>query len=138
LSVLLLDNMIQNIVMIFLFQIIRRTGDLNRKFSISQSIDFLQHQLEEKPKSKKPFLSVFIAIVLTAGVVVMKFSFITNVIILSILGLIIGNVLKFWSFNINLKIGSKKDLEWIFIYGTPKLRLKDEKKSGTNVMPENR
>ena len=106
LSVLLLDNMIQNIVMIFLFQIIRRTEDLNRKFGISQSIDFMKHQLEEKPKSKKPFLSVFIAIVLTAGVVAMKFSFITNVIILSILGLIIGNVLKFWSFNINLKIGS--------------------------------
>ena len=106
LSVLLLDNMIQNIVMIFLFQIIRKTGSLNQKFKISQSIDFVENQLEEKPKSKNPFLSVLISIVITAGVVAMKFSFITNVIILSILGLMIGNVLKFWSFNINLKIGS--------------------------------
>lgn len=106
LSVLLLDNMIQNIVMIFLFQIIRKTASLNKKFKISQSIDFVEYQLEEKPKSKNPFLSVLISIVITAGVVAMKFSFITNVIILSILGLIIGNVLKFWSFNINLKIGS--------------------------------
>ena len=106
LSVLLLDNMIQNIVMIFLFQIIRKTASLNQKFKISQSIDFVEYQLEEKPKSKNPFLSVLISIVITAGVVAMKFSFITNVIILSILGLMIGNVLKFWSFNINLKIGS--------------------------------
>ena len=106
LSVLLLDNMIQNIVMIFLFQIIRKAASLNQKFNISQSIDFVEHQLEEKPKSKNPFLSILISIVITAGVVAMKFSFITNVIILSILGLMIGNVLKFWSFNINLKIGS--------------------------------
>jgi uncharacterized membrane protein len=106
LSVLLLDNMIQNIVMIFLFQIIRKTGSLNQKFKISQSIDFVEQQLEQKPKSKKPLLSILISIVITAGVVAMKFSFITNVIILSILGLMIGNVLKFWSFNINLKIGS--------------------------------
>ena len=106
LSVLLLDNMIQNIVMIFLFQIIRKTASLNKKFKISQSIDFVEYQLEEKPKSKNPFLSILISIVITAGVVAMKFSFITNVIILSILGLMIGNVLKFWSFNINLKIGS--------------------------------
>ena len=106
LSVLLLDNMIQNIVMIFLFQIIRKTASFNQKFKISQSIDFVEHQLEEKPKSKNPFLSILISIVITAGVVAMKFSFITNVIILSILGLMIGNVLKFWSFNINLKIGS--------------------------------
>lgn len=106
LSVLLLDNMIQNIVMIFLFQIIRKTGSLNQKFNVSQSINFVEHQLEEKPKPKNPFLSVLISIVITAGVVAMKFSFITNVIILSILGLMIGNVLKFWSFNINLKIGS--------------------------------
>ena len=106
LSVLLLDNMIQNIVMIFLFQIIRKTASLNQKFKISQSIDFVEQQLEQKPKSKKPLLSILISIVITAGVVAMKFSFITNVIILSILGLMIGNVLKFWSFNINLKIGS--------------------------------
>ena len=121
LSVLLLDNMIQNIVMIFLFQIIRKTASLNQKFKISQSIDFVEHQLEEKPKPKNPFLSILISIVITAGVVAMKFSFITNVIILSILGLMIGNVLKFWSFNINLKIGS---IGIILIMSTLGLKLK--------------
>ena len=106
LSVLLLDNMIQNIVMIFLFQIIRRTEEFNKKLKITQSITLIEEQLEDKTKPKNLYLSVLIAVLVTAVVVVMNFSFITNVIVLSILGLVIGNVLKFWSFNVNLKIGS--------------------------------
>tara|TARA_B100001057_G_scaffold380618_1_gene386365 strand:+ start:433 stop:1320 length:888 start_codon:yes stop_codon:yes gene_type:complete len=124
LSVLLIDNMIQNIVMIFLFQIIRRTGDLNRKLGISQSINFVEHKLDEKSKSKKPFLSFLIAIVLTACVFAMELSFIANVVILSILGLMIGNFLKFWSFNINLKIGSIGIILIMSILGL-KLKLND-------------
>ena len=121
LSVLLLDNMIQNIVMIFLFQIIRRTGELNQKFKFTQSIPLIENKPEGKVKSKNSFLSVLIALGITALVVGMKFNFITNVIILSILGLIIGNVLKFWSFDINLKIGS---IGIIFIMSILGLKLK--------------
>ena len=121
LSVLLLDNMIQNIVMIFLFQIIRRTGELNQKFKFTQSIPLIENKTEGKVKSKNSFLSVLIALGITALVVGMKFNFITNVIILSILGLIIGNVLKFWSFDINLKIGS---IGIIFIMSILGLKLK--------------
>ena len=121
LSVLLLDNMIQNIVMIFLFQIIRRTGELNQKFKFTQSIPLIEDKPVGKVKSKNSFLSVLIALGITALVVGMKFNFITNVIILSILGLIIGNVLKFWSFDINLKIGS---IGIIFIMSILGLKLK--------------
>tara|TARA_B100001029_G_C15062707_1_gene460026 strand:- start:1366 stop:2490 length:1125 start_codon:yes stop_codon:yes gene_type:complete len=121
LSVLLLDNMIQNIVMIFLFQIIRRTGELNQKFKFTQSIPLIENKSEGKVKSKNSFLSVLIALGITALVVGMKFNFITNVIILSILGLMIGNVLKFWSFDINLKIGS---IGIIFIMSILGLKLK--------------
>ena len=121
LSVLLLDNMIQNIVMIFLFQIIRRTGELNQKFKFTQSIPLIENKPVGKVKSKNSFLSVLIALGITALVVGMKFNFITNVIILSILGLIIGNVLKFWSFDINLKIGS---IGIIFIMSILGLKLK--------------
>lgn len=106
LSVLLLDNMIQNIVMIFLFQIIRRTDDFNKKFNIVHVIRFTEKNTESPSNSKNPYLSVLIALGITAGVVAMELSFITNVIILSILGLLIGNLLKFWSFGINLKLGS--------------------------------
>jgi len=106
LSVLLLDNMIQNIVMIFLFQIIRRTDDFNKKFNIVHVIRFTEKNTESPSNSKNPYLSVLIALGITAGVVAMELSFITNVIILSIFGLLIGNLLKFWSFGINLKLGS--------------------------------
>lgn len=106
LSVLLLDNMIQNIVMIFLFQIIRRTDEYNQKFNISQPISFSEKEQNQNRIQKNHYLSVLIAVGLTALVVAMEFSFITNVIILSITGLVVGNVFRFWSFGINLKIGS--------------------------------
>ena len=83
LSVLLLDNMIQNIVMIFLFQIIRRTDEYNQKFNISQPISFSEKEQNQNRIQKNPYLSVLIAVGLTALVVAMEFSFITNVIILS-------------------------------------------------------
>ena len=106
LSVLLLDNMIQNIVMIFLFQIIRRTDHFNQKFNISQSISFNENKTNEQLTNKNPYWSILIAVLITGTVVWLEFDFIVNVIILSILGLVIGNILKFWSFGINLKIGS--------------------------------
>ena len=106
LSVLLLDNMIQNIVMILLFQIIRKTDHFNQKFKFTQSISISEDTTDASAVPKNPYLSVLIAVLVTAGVVAMNFSFITNVIILSILGLLIGNLLKFWSFGANLKIGS--------------------------------
>ena len=106
LSVLLLDNMIQNIVMIFLFQIIRRTDHFNQKFNISQSISFSEKKTNEQLTNKNPYWSILIAVLITGTVVWLEFDFIVNVIILSILGLVIGNILKFWSFGINLKIGS--------------------------------
>ena len=106
LSVLLLDNMIQNIVMIFLFQIIRRTDHFNQKFKISQSISFTENKTNEQLTNKNPYWSILIAVLITGTVVWLEFDFIVNVIILSILGLVIGNILKFWSFGINLKIGS--------------------------------
>ena len=106
LSVLLLDNMIQNIVMIFLFQIIRRTDHFNQKFNISQSISFTENKTNEQLTNKNPYWSILISVLITGTVVWLEFDFITNVIILSILGLVIGNILKFWSFGINLKIGS--------------------------------
>ena len=106
LSVLLLDNMIQNIVMILLFQIIRRTDYFNRKFDIVQSHEFKKNDSKIDTGSKNQSLSVLISIAVTASVILLNFSFITNVVLLSILGLFIGNSLKFWSFGINLKIGS--------------------------------
>ena len=106
LSVLLMDNMIQNIVMIFLFQIIRRTDHFNQKFNISQSISFTEKKTNEQLTNKNPYWSILIAVLITGTVVWLEFDFIVNVIILSILGLVIGNILKFWSFGINLKIGS--------------------------------
>jgi len=106
LSVLLLDNMIQNIVMILLFQIIRRTDHFNSKLNIGQSHEFKENRPEIDTGSRIQSLSILISIAITAFVILLNFSFITNIILLSILGLIIGNSLRFWSFGINLKIGS--------------------------------
>ena len=61
LSVLLLDNMIQNIVMIFLFQIIRKTDRFNKKFNVTQSISIKDDSIEKSALPKKPFLSLLIS-----------------------------------------------------------------------------
>ena len=124
LSVLLLDNMIQNIVMIFLFQIIRRTDHLNEKLKISQSILLTEKDTDGNLTTKNPYWSLLIAVLITGTVVWMEFDFIINVIILSVLGLVIGNVLKFWSFGINLKIGSVGIIVIMSILGL-KLKLND-------------
>ena len=124
LSVLLLDNMIQNIVMIFLFQIIRRTDHLNEKLKISKSILLTEKDTDGNLTTKNPYWSLLIAVLTTATVVWMEFDFIINVIILSVLGLVIGNVLKFWSFGINLKIGSVGIIVIMSILGL-KLKLND-------------
>ena len=124
LSVLLLDNMIQNIVMIFLFQIIRRTDHFNNKFKISQSIPFTEKDTDGDLNTKNPYWSILIAVLITGTVVLLEFDFIINVIILSILGLVMGNVLKFWSFGINLKIGSVGIIVIMSILGL-KLKLND-------------
>ena len=124
LSVLLLDNMIQNIVMIFLFQIIRRTDHLNEKLKISQSILLTEKDTDGNLTTKNPYWSLLISVLITGTVVWMEFDFIINVIILSVLGLVIGNVLKFWSFGINLKIGSVGIIVIMSILGL-KLKLND-------------
>ena len=75
LSVLLLDNMIQNIVMILLFQIIRRTDYFNRKFNIGQSHEFKKNDSKIDTGSKNQSLSVLISIAVTTSVILLNFSF---------------------------------------------------------------
>ena len=106
LSVLLLDNMIQNIVMIFLFQIIRRTEVFDKKLKIRETITFSETTIQSSETKKNPYASVLIAVCVTAGVLSMEFDFIVNVIILSLLGLLVGNLVRFWSFTVNLGIGT--------------------------------
>lgn len=106
LSVLLLDNMIQNTVMIFLFQIIRRTEVFDKKLKIRETITFSETTIQSSKTKKNPYASVLIAVCVTAGVLSMEFDFIVNVIILSLLGLLVGNLVRFWSFAVNLGIGT--------------------------------
>ncbi len=75
LSVLLLDNMIQNIVMILLFQIIRRTDYFNRKFNIGQSHEFKKNDSKIDTGLKNQSSSVLISIAVTASVILLNFSF---------------------------------------------------------------
>lgn len=108
LSVLFLDNMIQNIVMIFLFQIIRRTKALEQFFKhtvLPIKFDLVN---DNTSINRKPnlFLTLLLTLLIVFGVKSLEMSFITNVIILSIVGLIVANILPFWSFGVNLKIGS--------------------------------
>jgi uncharacterized membrane protein len=103
LSVLVIDTIIQNIVMILLFQSIRRTDYLNQKFRLDEL------RLIEVPanadKSHK-YLSIAFSIAVPCIFILCNVSFLTHVLALSCLGLFFGNALRFWDHKINLQIGS--------------------------------
>jgi|TARA_B110000037_G_scaffold206667_1_gene252831 uncharacterized membrane protein len=106
LSVLFFDTLLQNIVMIFLFQSVKKTNQINRFFNIDDEVDF-----KDAPKGKvTPVKAMMKSLGIILGVLILfrlfNFSFLTNVIWLSIIGLVIGNALKFWDHKTNLIIGS--------------------------------
>ena len=106
LSVLFFDTLLQNIVMIFLFQSVRKTNQINRFFNIDDEVDF-----KDAPKGNvTPAKAMIKSLGIILGVLILfrlfNFSFLTNVIWLSIIGLVIGNALKFWDHKTNLIIGS--------------------------------
>ena len=123
LSVLFFDTLLQNIVMIFLFQSVKKTNQINRFFNIDDEVDF-----KDAPKGKvTPVKAMMKSLGIILGVLILfrlfNFNFLTNVIGLSIMGLVLGNALKFWDHKTNLILGSVGIVLIMAILG---LRLKIE------------
>ena len=134
LSVLFFDTLLQNIVMIFLFQSVKKTNQINRFFNIDDEVDF-----KDAPKGKvTPVKAMMKSLGIILGVLILfrlfNFSFLTNVIWLSIIGLVIGNALKFWDHKTNLIIGSIGIILIMSILGL-KLKIENfDQKCGKSIL----
>ena len=105
LTILVLDNILVNIWTILMFQGIKRSDLLNRILKITNLT-----MPEELERHKGPVLNSWICFLLLALAVVITNawvqSFVSKIIVLSLVGLLFSNLIKNWNFEIVLKLGS--------------------------------
>lgn len=104
LSILVLDNILVNIWTILMFQLIKRSDSINRRLGIRSGIAKLESLDSGIKKYSKPVsLVIMLPIVILSWWVIT--SFLWKVILLSLVGLALGNLLKRWDTSWVLKIG---------------------------------
>lgn len=105
LTILVLDNILVNVWTILMFQGIKKSNFLNKKLKIT-NLSMPENIEKQRGKVLLPivcFLLLFITVIATNYFVE---SFVTKIIILSVLGLFFSNFLKKWNFSFVLKLGS--------------------------------
>ncbi len=104
LSVLVMDNILVNIWTILMFQGIKKSNTLNTWFKISDK-ELPEDVRDENQKPISVFIMVVILILLVLLTNYLLTSFVWKVVLLSILGLLLGNFLPRWNFKFSLKAG---------------------------------
>ena len=105
LVILVMDNVLVNIWTILMFQKIKRSDAINKTLNISDPFtDFVPNNIV-----KSGSYNNIITILCCVGAVGIVFfwveSFLLKIVLLSIIGLLFGNLLSFWSHSAVLKIG---------------------------------
>ena len=102
-TVLVMDNVLVNIWTIIMFQMIKKSDQLNDFLNIKDEvIDFVPDSIEVKIESSLTIFYVVVVIILSYCLVP---NFILKIILLSIAGLILGNFVKTWNHTLMLRIG---------------------------------
>ncbi|WP_222982354.1 DUF819 family protein [Flagellimonas meishanensis] len=104
LSILVMDNILVNVWTILMFQTIKRSDSLNSALGITdrllpETIREAQHE----PMPKWFTLLMLLAFVLATHLLFE--TFVAKVVVLSLLGLVVGNFLPRWNFRFSLKMG---------------------------------
>ena len=107
LAILVLDNILVNIWTILMFQLIKKSDQLNNFFGINDTVpDFVE---DERDFDTFNFRSVLLVFVLSFTLIVsfsfLLDSFLWKIILFSVLGLLIGNFLPKWNHALVLKLG---------------------------------
>jgi uncharacterized membrane protein len=104
LTVLILDNILVNVWTILMFQGIKRSNFLNDKLKITNLTmpKDIERNRAKTIKSSTCFL-ILIAFVLIANM--LSDSFVAKIVVLSLIGLLLSNLIKNWNFNFVLKLG---------------------------------
>ena len=94
LSVLVLDNVIVNVWTLFLFQWIKKTPQLNQRFG-REEVVFNTEVSNERQKTNV-FWSLSAMILIVSLSSLLDLSFLFKIILFSLLGMLLANLLRFW------------------------------------------
>jgi uncharacterized membrane protein len=107
LSVIVLDNILINLWTIFMFQVIKRSDQLNKYFSINAQMPALEDEelnlgSRQRASMLVTLLSISAAVILTN---LITDNYLVRVISLSLIGLVFGNFIPRWNHQFVLKAG---------------------------------
>lgn len=104
LSVLVMDNILVNIWTILMFQAIKKSKYLNKKFKITD--DLMPEDIRsEKGKKITSLLCFALLIGAVIGCNFLIESFVIKIIVLSVIGLLLSNFIGKWNFKFALQLG---------------------------------
>lgn len=108
LAVLVLDNILVNLWTILMFQLIKRSDQLNRYFGITEKVpDFIEENPLPGSRNVSSMIITSLAIIaVTVATRLFADSFLWRVVTLSIAGLLLGNFVTRWNHGFVLKAGS--------------------------------
>ena len=104
-AILVLDNFLVNIWTIAMFQMIKHSNKINKWFHLPTKKPLLSDFINANTKIHSTWITIFFIILISATFFIMNITFLSKVVILSIIGLCLGNVIKTWDYQIVLKLG---------------------------------
>ena len=106
LSILVLDNILVNLWTILMFQFIKKSNSFNKFFGINAALPSIKNKeiREDTDNFRYKILTIITAVSVMILSKIIEVSFLTNIIILSIVGLILGNFSKFWNHKFMLSL----------------------------------
>lgn len=105
LTILVLDNILVNIWTILMFQGIKKSDFLNSKLKIT-NLTMPEELSEKEGKGLNPIiclLVLFASVLITNELIEL---FVVKIVVLSVIGLLLSNLIKSWNFRFVLKFGS--------------------------------
>jgi len=104
-AILVLDNILVNVWTIFMFQMIRRSDQINKWLHLPTEKPPLSDFINTDTKTYSTWITLLIIIFISICFFIINITFLSKVVILSIIGLCLGNVIRSWDYQMVLKLG---------------------------------
>ena len=106
LSILVLDNILVNLWTILMFQFIKKSDTFNKAFGINSSLPSIKTKRRWKDTNnfRNKIFTLCTSVFVIISLKIFDLSFLFSLIILSVIGLILGNVYKFWDHKLMLRL----------------------------------
>ena len=106
LSILVLDNILVNLWTILMFQFIKKSDTFNKAFGINSSLPSIKtkRRWNDTNNFRNKIFTLCTSVFVIISLKIFDLSFLFSLIILSVVGLILGNVSKFWDHKLMLRL----------------------------------